>query len=123
MNRPTKYRAWANGKMRDVRAISFTQSGEVHRILDAEGVQRVPEALLQFTGLRDKNGKDVFDGDIIACQSMRENCLHQVIWQGPRLFGGIGEWHLEGLAEGARYDWIGGEEIRGNIFENPELLA
>jgi hypothetical protein len=59
MTRPTKYRAWANGKMHDVRAISFTESGDVHRILDSEDVQRVPEALLQFTGLHDKNGTGI----------------------------------------------------------------
>ena len=65
MNRHIKYPAWANGKMRDVRAISFTEAGEVHRIMDHEGVQRVPEALREFPGLRDKNGEQIWDGDIL----------------------------------------------------------
>jgi uncharacterized phage protein (TIGR01671 family) len=77
--------------------------------------------LMQFTGLKDKNGKDVFEGDVVSCSSLRGNdCLHAVVWEEPKIMTHMGSWNLSGMSAG--YDWIGQEEVRGNIYENPELL-
>ncbi len=67
--------------------------------------------LMQYTGLKDKNGKEIYEGDIVLCFSTKR-CPHTVIWNG------VG-WDLEGLYDG--YRW-GGEEVIGNIYESPELL-
>ncbi|MEL0464852.1 YopX family protein [Streptococcus pneumoniae] len=76
--------------------------------------------LMQSTGLKDKNGKEVFIGDIIKCT---RGCLHEVYIEkeyGGTFIGGMPAVYLKGLGEG--YAWTEHEEIVGNIYENPELL-
>ena len=76
--------------------------------------------LMQSTGLLDKNGKEVFVGDIIKCT---RGCPHEVYLEkeyGGTFIGGMPAIYLKGIREG--YAWTGDEEILGNIYENPELL-
>ncbi|MBE8849086.1 DNA-packaging protein [Enterococcus durans] len=76
--------------------------------------------LMQSTGLKDKDGGDVYQGDIIRCT---RGCPHEVIWlekYGGTFFGGMPAWYLSGLSNG--YAWTGREEVIGNIYENSELL-
>lgn len=76
--------------------------------------------IMQSTGLKDKNGKEVFVGDIIKCT---RGCLHEVYIEkeyGGTFIGGMPAVYLKGLSEG--YAWTGYEEIIGNIYENPGLL-
>mgnify|MGYP001114648483 FL=1 len=101
---PIKFRAFANGKMRKVRAISFTETGEVHRILDGEEVQRVPEALLQFTGLRDTNGTEVYAGYVIRLYDTNRYCI-------------CGDW------EDCNGESDGDHRIHGNTSMNTRTIA
>ncbi|HEV0649170.1 TPA: hypothetical protein VXD40_001713 [Streptococcus pneumoniae] len=76
--------------------------------------------LMQSTGLKDKNGKEVFVGDIIKCT---RGCLHEVYLEkeyGGTYIGGMPAVYLKGLLSG--YAWTEDEEIIGNVYENPELL-
>ncbi len=76
--------------------------------------------LMQSTGLKDKNGKEVFIGDIIKCT---RGCPHEVYLvkeYGGTYIGGMPAIYLKGIREG--YAWTEHEEILGNIYENPELL-
>ena len=82
---------------------------------DFDGIE-----LMQSTGLKDKNGKEVFVGDIIKCT---RGCLHEVYIEkeyGGTFIGGMPVVYLKGLLSG--YAWTEDEEIIGNIYENPELL-
>ena len=79
-----------------------------------------PDTLGQSTGLKDKNGKEVFVGDIIKCT---RGCLHEVYIEkeyGGTYFGGMPAVYLKDLREG--YAWTEDEEIIGSVYENPELL-
>ena len=76
--------------------------------------------LMQSTGLKDKNDKEVFVGDIIKCT---RGCPHEVYLEqeyAGTFVGGMPAIYLKGLLSG--YAWTGAEEILGNIYENPELL-
>ena len=76
--------------------------------------------LMQSTALLDKNGKEVFVGDIIKCT---RGCPHEVYLEkeyGGTYVGGMPAIYLKGIREG--YAWTGAEEILGNIYENKELL-
>ena len=76
--------------------------------------------LMQSTGLKDKNGKEVFVGDIIKCT---RGCLHEVYIEkeyGGTYFGGMPAVYLKDLREG--YAWTEHEEIIGNIWEDGDLI-
>ena len=122
-----KFRAWdtTNKEMfKDTFAI--TESGQVV-VVEQESVANSPDyvfvehlVIMQSTGLKDKNGKEVFVGDIIKCT---RGCLHEVYIEkeyGGTYFGGMPAVYLKYLGEG--YAWTEHEEIIGNIYENPELL-
>ena len=87
---------------------------------DDEIYHITPETVGQYTGLKDKNGTRIFEGDIVRCK----DTLHEVIFckiSGCAFFGitmpDRGEiWNFDGIT---RAD---GMEVIGNIHDNPELL-
>lgn len=119
-----RFRAWLKKKQEmdnEIDHISWLE-GELYCIGD--GITYMVSAedlvLMQSTGLKDKNGKEVFVGDIIKCT---RGCLHEVYIEkeyGGTYFGGMPAVYLKDLREG--YAWTEHEEIVGNIYENPELL-
>lgn len=120
-----KFRAWdkKNKTMHEVELIDFIDNIGYLSIEDGRGDWysfEVDTILMQSTGLKDKNGVDVYQGDIIKCTS---GCPHEVIWleeYGGTFIGGMPAWYLSGLNNG--YSWMGEEEVIGNIWENSDLL-
>jgi uncharacterized phage protein (TIGR01671 family) len=79
--------------------------------------------LMQYTGLKDKNGKEIFEGDIVKCAfaTGKEPC--KVIEEkGCFWVSQKGMKYLQTEAHDNLY-WHNSEcEVIGNIYENPELL-
>lgn len=124
--REIKFRAWhkLNKKF-----ISFYQSGiymwENGQIY-ADGMNVTDRiVLLQYTGLKDKNGKEIYDGSFFRNKwKVGHETLHQVYYCDEELaFMSLtkldGEFIKESLAGYAIDHDI---EVIGNIFDNPELL-
>ena len=71
-----------------------------------------PDTVGQFTGLYDKDGKEIYEGDIIISEELKHTC-HYVRYISP----------LDEYC-GIRQSWIDkfSKKIIGNIHDNPELL-
>ena len=77
------------------------------------------EYLMQSTGLKDKNDKEIFEGDIVKMSKdvYSEPTYYEVV----RHYGGA--YRLESKQHGCEL-WLRHTycEVVGNIYENPELL-
>lgn len=92
-----------------------------------EGIQCVapsviPESIGQYTGMKDRYEKDIFEGDIVKWEDeyryKEKSGISQIIWEGT-------EFNISGSNFGYEgEDLIGWEnlEVIGNIFENADLL-
>lgn len=137
MNRPIKFRIWSEGidkgmfypisifiENRGANTV-FKAFGEEHTLKDDTNPDMI---LMQYTGLLDKNGKEIYEGDIVKLEeNMADTDLFFIrfenSWGGQyKAFiiknGKIDKtWALDNDFD--RY-WEG--EVIGNIYENPNLL-
>ena len=76
--------------------------------------------LMQFTGLQDKNGVDIYEGDIISCGESKVPTL--IKWEDEdAMFIAFNLRRKESHSLNKFFKRFIGEII-GNIYENPELL-
>ena len=125
MEREIKFRAWDNKTVRyDVTGLEHYKDNEMGGVfLDGDYYSLVDNnngnglaVLMQYTGLKDKNGKEIYEGDLYHAGDT--NIIYQVIFNKGCFIGNqIGNRSLAGLS-----DFIYSIEIIGNIHQNPELL-
>ena len=122
--RPIKFRCWNKRTKKLVFPSSLTipqLTGDF--LITTLGTEIVPKKeveLMQFTGLHDKNGKEIYEGDIVNPNS---NNPRKVYWEDNTLswlcVDGAGDGDVDSLDYLKQYDL----EVIGNIYENPELLG
>jgi len=72
---------------------------------------------LQYTGLKDTNGKEIYEGDILKHDIGLGPLYWEVIWDQE-----AGAWKTTKQQGGNTGSWFDCYEIVGNIYENSELL-
>lgn len=108
----------------------YAKSGENHFILldtDNEDNYSIvdPETVGQYTGLKDKNGKRIFEGDIVQWEDENFNNYTSVVewcgekWNYPAFDLAKHDYECNGL-QYVHEDCI--IEVIGTIYDNPELL-
>ena len=81
----------------------------------------IPETIGQFTGLKDKNGNKIFEGDIVVCRYA--NAYTPVFQNGIYMAYNPKEMQtIQQPSTQFNIIWRNGCEIIGNIHDNPELL-
>lgn len=97
--------------IQNVGSIEFMTDGEI--IVNNEFPVK---QLIEFTGLTDKNGKEIYEGDIIKHNNFTINedysFIFKVVWGATKTRTGFNLKRVH----------CGQYEIIGNIYENPELL-
>jgi len=111
MERVIKFRAWDKTGEKPYMLGPYELTDAIFNHKD---IRSLP--LMQFTGLTDKNGKEIYEGDIIASAFFTDiNVV--VVWDkmyAQFVFGGA-EFNVQ-----AKPEYL---EVIGNRFENPELLT
>lgn len=135
-NRIIKFRAWDGKKMCENPTSPHMESFFLN---DAIQTAFIGTELMQFTGLLDKNGKEIYEGDIVKWYT-------DSMWKFGKVYYGERGWEIDffraepSMSDGgerqvvfefqsfwplsSKYDVKESQlEIIGNIYENPELLA
>lgn len=123
--RTIKFRAWSEGRMycnfgltdsvvEDYRLYYDTDQGllKTARFNDEDFI------LMQFTGLLDKNGKEIYEGDLIRFidPETDDERVSKVVYSNMGCFTYDGQCYYDFIVD---WDEV---EVIGNSFENPELL-
>lgn len=139
MSREIQFRAWdvINKEMFYIAYPSWNgivegkkegmKAGEI-MVIDSDGDNK--PILLQYTGLSDKNGVEIYEGDIILIDN-GEKYEKKNGWAEDRRFStSVVEWKIDHF--GADYEWGDDKtfllssypncEVKGNIYENPDLI-
>lgn len=129
--REIKFRAWDKEEgMINVARLDIADGSLYKRLITGKAYDYWNDVILmQYTGLKDKNGTEIYEGDIIRTH---ENRIQKVIWNNngfkleykfKRSYLGESYWEIRKdieLSETHNKRW--GIKVIGNIYESPELL-
>jgi uncharacterized phage protein (TIGR01671 family) len=111
--REIKFRAFVDGQM------GKPYNPHDPAFLSSGGIFPEGTVFMQYTGLKDKNGKEIYEGDIVIYQMLEGTIIHDVTEYIEEVHFVDGSFDVDGAP---LYVVSEGCEVIGNIYENPELL-
>ncbi|WP_109249102.1 YopX family protein [Lentilactobacillus kefiri] len=126
MNRQIKFRVWhiLFGPKGPMQGMVHGKASSILALAEMSPDEYIVE---QYTGMKDANGKEIYEGDILAWHS---NIYRKHDWVGLVLYRGAGFAVQESDKSYSSPEWLDCAcrkdaniiEVIGNIHENPELL-
>ena len=112
--REIKFRAWdkSNEEMFNVESINFQERRVYKDTVTYCKFDNIE--LMEYTGLKDLAGKEIYEGDILFESSGDE--YYKVVFENGSFRAEVDEYSLD------LEDYAHICEVVGNIYENPELM-
>lgn len=129
MNREIKFRIWdvENKEMLKVQELDFEPTFYGGRVairpeqysdyFDTEDM-----ILMQYTGLHDKNGKEIYEGDILKISDVDDAIVEWSNKYASFILKPIGDYYFDNEVLGCATEHNSLIKVIGNIYKNPELL-
>lgn len=121
--REIKFRAWdikTKTMYQDIPLITLSshvkeKNEKLNKCLESFQSDSVKFRLMQYTGLKDKNGKEIYEGDIVKYGFKSENGIDEFV---SKVFFDEYMW----VTNEHSLNRISNVEVIGDIYQNPELI-
>ncbi len=130
--RPIKFRVWDGVNMVYPDWFATNMNGKFWQMELNKNYDSEIYPIMQFTGLLDRNGKEIWEGDVVAVPNDNftpENGENPIVltkiwymapsWMMKTLDGKKGSFNMQDFGNGEKVTEF---EIIGNIYDNPTLL-
>lgn len=91
---------------------------EMRDIYGVSGIEIDRNTVGQFTGMYDKFGNEIFEGDIVKCLSLEYGYVNKEVYYAE----GEAKFMLNSCGTKYGFEEYVNVEVIGNIYDNPELL-
>lgn len=134
-NRTIKFRAWHNTDkaMSEPFMLNDISFWEVTDYKSKMTFKLSQCGLMQYTGLKDKNGKEIYEGDVLEWTLIfksdfgKEDSVSKtryvVVYEMNNIMGIVGFYFKDTTGKYIHFHNFKDIEIIGNIYENPELCS